>query len=230
MDKLTSLMNSYEDLHKLPFPVRLKKSKLVENWILDTINFHGIPYKGQNIKNWEECSEKEDKNNKRDAKTLVDGNYLYCQNKFRQPNSGTDIGCALLQPYPGKDEVNNLILRNSKIEADFIARDFKFDGIYYNVLDNSWKKLMMIPYPELMKPAYVKVLKEWLMSDSELHDKNRCFKSEECPGAELRFKRDSGKKSYDSGLKKILCYLPLQLFADKANIVEMIEPPEYLFS
>jgi hypothetical protein len=225
MNKLQTLRENYNNFNKLHFNERIAKSKPIEKWIQDTMNFHGVSWLGKKITNWKQCNLKDDKTNKRDLQAEYDGKIVYSQNKFRQPNSGSDIGQALVQPYPGsKDLLRTLLTKDTKwIYDNVLARDYKFDGIIYSVLDNPWENLMIVPL-ELAKKTYTTIFKEWLRSDIDLNYNNRIFKSKEIPGGELRWKKDNGK-GYDSGLEKILCYFPISTF-DKSQIeiIPMIEP------
>lgn len=204
----------------------MNRAKPIEDWILETLNHYGFKYNDKKIKNWEKCSHKEDKSLKRDVKAHVGETTYYGQLKFRQPNSGTDIGCALIQPYPGLKSVRELY--DNKDDLNFIlARDYKFDGIVYVCLNNTWDKLMILPYNETIKPMYMAVLEEWLESDVNLGKWNRTFRSKTHSGAELKWKCDSGR-GWDAKAEKILCYLPISLFEDdnRVSVVEMLEPPE----
>lgn len=232
LDKLTKLKERYMSMNNLSFNERIKKSKPIERWIKDTMNEHGVPWNGHIIKQWEACSTKDDKSFKRDAQAVYNSETVYSQIKFRQPNSGSDIGAAIIQPYPGSRSLVDEYAKCGKLN-DILARDYQFDGIVYAVLDNSWSKLMLLPYKECVKHNYMKVLSEWWKDPSqpELNYYNRVFKSKEIEGAELRYKKDSGY-GYDRNLEKIICYLPISIFSNdsRVTVVDMISPPDYLFN
>jgi hypothetical protein len=131
MDKLATVREKYNNLNSLSLRERLAKSSPIEMWILETMNYHGISHEGTDIKGWRKCRTRDDKVLKRDAEALYKDQFVYAQLKFRQPNSGADIGCAILQPYPGLKELRSIILEK---KISFVqARDYKFDGIVYVV-------------------------------------------------------------------------------------------------
>ena len=228
-NKLKKVREKYNDLNDLPIQKRLAKSSPIELWTLETMNYHGVKYNNRLIKNWRKCRTKDDRTYKRDAESFVDDKYVYAQLKFRQPNSGTDVGCAIIQPYPGSNELRK-IYKEEKDKMDFVyARDYKFEGIIYACLNNTWDKLMILPYQELVRPAYKVVLDEWLADNSPLDRWDRTFASKKYPGAELKWKEDSGK-GWDARQEKLICYLPISLFDKdpRVTVVDMIDPPDYV--
>lgn len=231
-DKLAAIRERYQNLNTLPLKERLARSSPIELWTLETLNHHGVPYQNDIIRGWKKCRTHDDKKLKRDAEAIYNNKYVYAQLKFRQPNSGTDVGCAILQPYPGLKAVREIICHDQSRFSFILARDYKFDGIIYACLNNTWDKLMILPYQEVVKPAYSDILKEWLADPlkPELCSWNRTYVSKKYPGAELKWKKDSGTKSFDSGEEKIICYLPMSLFEKdpRVKVVEMIDPPNYV--
>jgi hypothetical protein len=233
-EKLATIRERYNDLNSLNIKARLAKSSPIEMWTLETLNHYGVTYNGETIKGWRKCKTKDDKSLKRDAEALHKDEFVYAQLKFRQPNSGTDIGCAILQPYPGLEALRKIIMTERDKLGYCLARDYKFDGIIYACLNNTWDKLMILPYQEVVKPTYSKILKEWLADPSKpnLDNWNRTYRSSKYPGAELKWKKDSGTRSWDSGEEKIICYLPISLFENdpRVVVVDMIDPPDYVLN
>lgn len=223
-------MKLYEGVNTLPHNERIEKSKFVERWMLGTINRYGIKVKNACVKGWIHCNEYDDKKKKRDIYAYNDRKIIYGQMKFRQPGSGNDIGFAVIQPYPGKKALKECV-GNPKQEEYFssiVARDVKFDGVTYVVLDGSWTKLVVIPY-DLVKKASIRILREWIDSDVELNYSSRTFRSKLYDNAELKWKRDSGRAGYDANVEKLLVYIPINYFLknDRVQLLDMIDHMPY---
>jgi hypothetical protein len=200
------------------------------------MNHYGVPYENVSIKNWVKTTTRDDKTNKRDAMALHNGKYVYAQLKYRQPNSGGDIGVALLQPFEGREVIRHTLLNEREKMEYYWARDYIFDGGVYVCLSNDWESLYIMPYRETIKPIVTKVFKEWMTDPAgyDLTNSNRVYRSvgKTTTGCELRFKMDSGRNSWDSGQKKVICYIPPSLVIENPKVVkyEMYGPPEYLLT
>lgn len=229
--RLDQVREKYNDLNDLPLKARLIKASPIELWTIETLNHHGVTYNGVHINNWKKCRTRDDRTFKRDAEAVVDGSFVYAQLKFRQPNSGTDVGCAIIQPYPGAENLRQ-IFRDERDRMDAIlARDYKFEGIIYACLNSTWDKLILLPYRELVRPAYMEIFEEWLLDpDSQPLDRyDRTFCSNRYSGAQLKWTVDKGS-GFDAGQEKIICYLPMSLFENdsRVSLVDMIDPPHYV--
>ena len=232
MNKFDLVRSLYVGSNRKSINERLKLNVPMEQWIIDTVNHHGISHKGKLLNNWEKASEKIDKTCKIDAVHKInDKENLYIQVKFRQPDSGNDIEVAVIQPYNGLKEFKNVIgVDPTTLQKEVWARDFRFYGQFYACLNNSWNLLRIVNY-NAIKSKVMTLLGEWVDSGNELkpyYGKNT-FISKKYGGMMLKCKKDSGYNSYDSGILKILCYIPEEVFTKKEMVcVEMIQPPEYL--
>lgn len=234
--KLATIRSQFKSLNNQDLQQRLNKSGPIEKWILDTMNHYGVPVEGTLVKGWKKTTSRDDKTYKRDAMALHNGQYIYAQLKYRQPNSGGDIGVALLQPFVGREEVRQTLLHEREKMSYFWARDYVFDGGVYACLSNDWEVLYVVPYLEVVKPIVTKVFKEWMTDPCgyNLTKNNRVYRSinDGTKGCELRFKTDSGRNSWDSGENKVICYIPPALVLENPSVVkhEMVGPPDYIFN
>lgn len=232
--KLEAIRSKFKSLNNLTFQQRLTQSGPIERWILDTMNHYGTSLNGDLIKGWKKTNSKDDKTYKRDAMALHKEEYVYAQLKYRQPNSGGDIGVALLQPYTSRDDIRHTLLHERDKMSYYWARDYLFDGGVYACLSNNWDTLYVVPYLQVVKPLATKIFKEWMTDPCgyDLTNNNRVYRSvkEDTKGCELRFKMDSGRNSWDSGKKKVICYIPPALVLENPVVAkhEMLGPPDYL--
>lgn len=232
LERLESVRRKFKSLNNLQLRDRLQQSQPVERWILDTLNHYGVPYHGELVRGWKKTKTADDKKNKRDAEALHKEQWLYAQLKYRQPNSGGDIGVALLQPFEGRDAVRHTLLNEREKMDCFWARDYVFDGGVYACLSNDWTNLYVVPYLEVVKPIVKRVFQEWMtdVAGYDLTDRNRVYRSCVHEGVELRHKIDSGRNSWDSQKRKVICYIPPKLVLEDPKSVkyEMVGPPDYL--
>lgn len=229
---LETLKQKYRDINRKSIQQRIKLTSVIEQWIIDTMNFYGVDCDGVNCNKWEKSNPTEDKYRKRDAFHKTENKLIYSQIKYRMPNSGNDILTSIIQPYYGLESLKKCFqnLEAEQIEKHVWARDFRFDGDFYCSLDSSWRYLRIIPY-SLIKPVLKESLDEWIESGVELNYSNRWYDSSVHDGIKLNWTSDKGRNSFDSGVAKINAFLPETFFKDdQIKIVEMIEPPQYLFN
>lgn len=231
---IEQVRNRYAGMNKLPFQQRINISKCIEQWTIDTMNYHGVKIDDTILNNWIPTSDRDDQTFKRDAETTYQSKKIYSQIKFRQPDSGTDIGIAIYQPYFGLNEIKELMRKkDQRTYQARKARDYKFDGYFYCCLDNSWDYLAVLPYKKAVSPMITKILTEWLndKNNVDLDSTYRTYPSQIFPGAELKWKRDGGR-GWDQSTDKIICYLPITLFTKNpdAQVIKMIDPPDYVLN
>jgi hypothetical protein len=234
MSRISELRESFAGLNKRSMQTRVRKAEIIESWIRDTMNYHGIAYKGYQCREWQKCSGSDDRNRKRDAQqVLPHGETIYSQIKWRQPDSGSDIEAAIIQPYYGLNAFKEVVTKEpEKLEQHVWARDYKFDGEFYAVLSRGWDVLRVISYPAV-KTRINHVIKEWWASNHNLTQEydNNTFYSSIYEGLILKCFRDKGHHSFDSGLGKILCYFPITVFKDdEVKLFDMIDPPGYVLA
>lgn len=203
----------------------------------DTLNFYGFDYNGKTLRGWSKAAETRDINYKIDITTNVDGQEYIGQIKARQPDSGSDIGIALFQPRDrGDSDLSRATLRLlfSQKRYDLLsrkyARDLRYKGDIYCVLGNTWEQMAVMPYREVLQPILLETMWEYLCgSEEELADYHRCFRSKLHDGVELRYTVDRGRRSFDSALPKIICYVPFAYVCGKPGVqmMTMIEVPDY---
>jgi hypothetical protein len=227
---LQELRGQYTDYNKRHISERVgNDNNVMEQWIIATMNHHGVEYDGLTFNNWAKCSKKDDMKNKKDLFATVNGKEAVAQIKWRQPNSGTDIQVAVIQPF-GNSSLMRDALKTAPENFPFWARDWKFEGDLYAVLDNAWENLMIVKYGKV-KSVVRKILKEWVASGASLGPTARCYIPDDSNladnGVQLRFTSDKGKRSFDSGEGKMLCYIPPKIFTgNDITILKMVDMPE----
>lgn len=225
---ISELRILFEDYNKKTLQERLRRNDLIEEWIRSTINYHGYKCGDEVLNNWQKCDAKDDRKFKRDIYQDVGGKRLYGQLKWRQPNSGGDIEAAIIQPYYNLDTFKQVTKDEpEKLRSHVWARDYLFDGEFYACLNKTWDVLRVIPLPAIKKRIHT-VIKEWWESDQNLtpYWQNNTFHSSAYNGVQLKCTTDKGRASYDSGLWKILCYMPITCFENgEVILMDMVEPP-----
>lgn len=209
---------------------RLSQNEPVEMWMLENVNRVGIPYRGNVYKGWVFCGVNEDRIQKKDIKCqLPTGEWLYAQMKWRMPNAyGNDTLAALIQPWPGRTLALEILKGEPKYrEKEFWARDYKFKGHLYLSLSQDWDRLRVFDFRKSIKPRLDKLLKDFFQSGVDLTERNRTYASSWNHRFQLKWVRDSGKKSYDSGLQKLVAYLPSNEWEPgECQFIEMSDPSD----
>lgn len=222
------LREQYANANQGHIKDRLEKNNVMEEWIIATMNHHGVQYDGLTFNNWAKGTRKDDLTHKKDLFATADGKEISAQIKWRQPNSGTDIQVAVIQPF-GNSSLMRESLKTAPEKFPHWARDWKFDGDLYVVLDNAWENLMIVRY-ERVKSIVRKALKEWVASGASFGPVARCFIPEDPAlaenGVQLRFTNDKGKRSWDSGEGKMLCYIPPKALGGHVTMLKMVEMPK----
>lgn len=231
MATIEQFRNHFANHNKKTLKQRLDGNDPVEMWMLDNINRAGIMYLGQRYHGWVFCGVTEDRVNKKDIKCkLPDGKWLYAQMKWRQPGAfGNDCLASVIQPWPGKKDAIEVI-KTGTLEykaKHFWARDYVFKGHLYLSLSQDWDRFRVLDYRKSIKPRIDKLLKEFLKSGDDLTDRNRTYCSSWNPKFQLKWVRDAGKGSYDSGLQKLVCYIPASEWEPgECTIIEMSDPSD----
>lgn len=211
---------------------RIKTSKIIEEWMIDTINYYGLQIDGKLIKAWKKTSAKQDKTEKKDIVALVDGVERFGQLKYRQPNSGDDIGVELIIPFNGKKEIVELVSTKNVefLKKERLGRDFKFEGDYYVCSNNKLDHLRIIKHKAIKKMCK-DIFFEWLKDDdisSSLGQWQRLYVPKSNPTVQLRHTSDKGR-GYRGGDGKLLLYIPFSAIPDDSKVViDMIPMPKYV--
>lgn len=223
---LNDIRDSYSDYNKRNHSDRITSNSVMERWILSTMNWHGFLFDGIILNEWEKCDKVQDMKHKNDLQQIVGDKTYYTQIKWRQPNSGSDIQVAVIQPFKNSSLLREAIKTTTIEEQKFWARDMKFSGHIYAVLDNTWENLMIIDYKKV-KNVVRKTFKDWIESKCVLGPNNRVYIPNSDilsdNGVQLRYTSDKGK-GWDSGDGKILCYIPPKVFSD-VQVLKMVDFP-----
>jgi len=235
-ERLEAARTIYKDYNKLSSHERIKRKDAMEKWIRQSINSVGIPYEGQVLKDWEETSEAEDKREKKDMVDKTGEKPVFGQNKWRQPNSGSDILCCIIQPYPDDADTARQLMKDDSegtseyMHRNFWGRDYKFQGHVYCCLNRAWSKIRCLDYHKVVKSKIDKLLQEFLESDQPLSERSSPFRSSWNKNFMMTCFRDRGSSGWDSGALKVCAYLPDNLFDEgEVHLIDMIAPPDYLF-
>lgn len=231
--RLEAVKAIYVDYNKKSSYDRIKSKDAMEQWILDSLNASGVPYEGSLIYSWTRTSDELDKKEKKDIVSLVKDKPIYGQMKWRQPNSGGDILCCIIQPYPDNADTARTLLREGSeyLEKNFWGRDYRYQGQIYCCLDKPWKKIRCFDYQKVIKAKINQLLEEFLDSDQNLTERSSPFRSSWNKDFMMTCFRDRGRSGWDSNALKVCAYLPDNLFEEgEMHLVDMLSPPDYLFN
>ena len=229
---INHLLGYLTDINRKGTSERIKTSKVIEEWMIDTINHHGIESDGQLIKGWKKCSTKQDKTEKKDIVTEVNGVEKFGQLKYRQPNSGDDIGIELIIPFSGKKEIVDLVSTKNVefLKKERLGRDFKFEGDFYICSNNKLDHLRVIKH-KAIKKLCKDVFFEWIKDDdisSSLGQWQRLYVPKSDRRLQLRHTSDKGR-GYRGGDGKLLLYIPFAAIPDESKtVIDMIPIPKYV--
>lgn len=200
--------------------------------MIETLNHYGVDINGTKVKSWVKCSTRQDRTEKKDIVAMVENKETFGQLKFRQPNSGDDIGVELVIPYNGKEEIQDLIrTHNTKyLYEQKLGRDVKFKGELYVCSNNTLSTLRIIKH-SIIKKICKKVFLEWAGDpdpSSFLGNSKRIYRPKSYPATELRFMYDRGF-GYRGGDSKIMLFIPYASIADDYKTsVELVAMPDYV--
>ncbi len=229
---IENLLGYLKDMNFRSFHERIKISETIEKWMIETINVHGIEIDGILVKNWKKCSSKLDKTEKKDIVALVGDKEKYGQLKYRQPNSGDDIGVELVIPFSDKKEIVDLVATKQIefLKKERLGRDFKFEGEVYVCSNNKLSHLRIIKHSAI-KQICKDVFFEWIRDDdiaSVLGVWQRVYTPKSNRNLQLRYTSDKGR-GYRSGDGKLMLYIPLTAIPESSKIVvDMIPMPDYV--
>lgn len=237
------LRSQTSDYHKKETKARIGSNlnAAMERWMQDSVNAAAIIWKDQELTDWQLTNYFEDAHNKRDYfHEIENGQGIWGQGKWRQANSGSDVGVALMQPYPKKHILKEVLSDNPDrlYDKEYSksyqwARDFIFDGTFYFCLNNAWDKLRVIQFQPVKRRIHeffrVYLNEKFALDFDYSPNKGRSFKHPDFQGYDLRIKRDSGKSGWDSKAIKVICYVTEEAALEVAPYLEinMIDPPEY---
>lgn len=188
-----------------PVSQRVHRSKFVEDWIVEMLNQFGVPMGDRIVRGWRRTSGDADRRLKQDAYATLGGRRVHAQVKYRQPDSGTDIGFALIQPYV----VDRNTMRWLPDEEIPWARDYQFTGeVFADLSGDNWETLHVIPdFGAVVRPLLHAIFREWVEDEDGFDVRQGVpYTPPNHPGCQLRFKMDGGR-GHDAGLTKVICYI-----------------------
>ena len=217
MPNVQEIRDKFRNYNSQTTVARINGNIMLEKAMVTKMNEFGVSFQGMTLKEWSRCTTDKDKYEKIDAECPSPNGTIYAQVKWRQPNSGDDILMAIVQPWPGYNEFKQMLTEETDetLNKFLWARDYKFKGHLYVSMNKEWTMLRVIDYPNVLRPLMTRVLNEYIDSGYALGYNNRCHEASWNPDIQLRWTQDRGRGGYDSGLEKILCFLPISAFDPK---------------
>lgn len=233
--EISEFREMFVGMNKLSFTLRLALGDVLQKWVVENKRRVGVEIDGVLLKEWFHTGLEEDKKRKRDSFCESKLGRKTSQIKARQPDSGSDIGVATIQPKPNLD----VIVEKLKAEGfaftnestpKMWARDIQFDGELFECLENPhWDRTAVIR-TDLMQEVVKTVLKEWISTKVDLDGSygTNTFYSKAKPGVQLKCTVDAGK-GWDSKKRKLITYIPADFFnEDQISFIEMDPPSDSL--